>query len=79
MGFLAYRPSSPADEAAVDDEVNARAEGSGLAGEEHGWAHHFIDRGHAPERSIGFKLLDLFSHFRPQYSSVSPYSLDLSY
>src|SRR5258705_8425237 len=57
MGFPVYTPS-PADEAAVDDEVNTRAKGSCLAGEEDGWANHFFDRSHSTERGVGFKLLD---------------------
>ena len=61
---------SPADEATIDDEVDAGAEGSRLTGEEYGWADDLIDRGHAAERGVGFKLLDLFSHFRPQGSLV---------
>ena len=34
--------------------------------EEDRWPYHLVNGGHAPHRSVGFELLDLFRHLRPQ-------------
>ena len=67
---------SPANETAVDDEINAGAKGSRLAQEEHGRPHHFVDSGHPLERGVRFKLFDLFGDLSAGDSSASPYSPD---
>jgi len=57
--------TSPANEAAVDDQVDARAKGRRLARQEDGWPDQLVDGGHAAQRRVGLELLDLLGDLRP--------------
>jgi hypothetical protein len=49
----------PANEAAVDDQVDAGTKGCCLAGQENGRPNQLIDGGHSAQRGVGLELLDL--------------------
>src|SRR3954454_7386532 len=54
------RRRSPADEPAVDDQVDAGAEARGVAEQEDRRPDHLLRGGHPAERGVGLEPLDLF-------------------
>jgi hypothetical protein len=62
--------TSPTNEAAIDNQVEARAEGRRLARQKDSRPNQLIDGGHAAERRVGLKFLDLLRHFRTHIHRV---------
>src|SRR5436305_15185201 len=54
----------PADEAAIDQEIDPGTERRGLTGEKDGGANHLVDGGDPAQRGIGSKGFELLGHFR---------------
>jgi len=68
------RKASPTNEAAVDDQVDACAEGRRLAGQKDGGLDQLIDGCHAAERSVGLEFFRLAPPPPDANSSAWPYN-----
>src|SRR6516165_9896673 len=60
------RNTSPTNEAAVDNQIDACTEGRRLARQKDGGPDQLIDGGHAAKRSVGLEFFDLLRHLRTQ-------------